>query len=145
MIFKNGRQDPVKRVLVPVSGGPHSAFALEIADILVEEEIGEIVLLWIDTGKRRFDIARFADEQYHTMKTPPARVVTKTVRSHDVSGSIIRESAWYDLVVCGISNRPRMFRAVRETLPESIAGSCGVPLVLVKAQTGVRSLIRKLV
>jgi APA family basic amino acid/polyamine antiporter len=145
VIFKDQKQDPVKRVLVPVSGGPHSAFALEIADILVEEEFGEIVLLWIDTGRRRFDIARFADEQYHTLKTPIARVRTKTVRSHDVSGSILQESAGYDLVVAGISNRPRMFRAVRETLPEAIAGLCGVPLVFVKAQSGVRSLFRKLV
>ena len=145
VIFKEPKNRLYKRILVPVAGGPNSVFALEVASILVEKESGSIVLFSVDSGRNRFDVARFLREHYHTLQISKESISTKTVLSHDVADAIIDESEAYDLVVIGITNQSRMYRAVKSTIPETIAKSCSVPLVLVRAQSGVGSLIRRLI
>ena len=145
VIFKEPKNRLYKRILVPVAGGPNSVFAFEVASILVEKEGGSIVLFSVDSGRNRFDVARFFQEHYHTLQILKESISTKTVESHDVADAIIDESESYDLVVIGITNQPRMYRTVKSTIPETIAKSCRVPIVFVRAQSGVGSLIRRLI
>jgi APA family basic amino acid/polyamine antiporter len=145
VIFKEPKNEIYKNILVPVAGGPNSIFALELASILMEKSTGTITLFSVDSGRGRFDIARFAEEHYRSLHIPEENIVWKSVRSHNIAGAIIEESAAYDLVVIGITNLPRMYRAVKATIPEIIASSCSTPLVLVKAQGGVISRFRRLI
>ena len=144
VVFKEPKNETYQRILVPVAGGPNSIFALEVASILMEKDGGSITLFSVNSGRKRFDVARFFEEHYHTLQIPKKSIRTKMVETHDITGAILDESVDYDLVVIGITNKPRMYRAMKSTIPETIAVSCRVPLVLVKAQSGVRSLFRKL-
>ena len=62
-----------------------------------------------------------------------------------VAYEIIRESQSCDLLVIGITNRSFMYRAVRTSIPETIAQSIDKPLVMVKSSGIVGSVVRRLV
>ncbi|UCB47495.1 MAG: amino acid permease [Spirochaetota bacterium] len=145
VIFKEPKNEIYRNILVPVSGGPNSFFAMEVASILMEKKGGKITLFNVDSGKGRFDVARFAEEHYRSLHIPLESITWKSVQSHNVAEAIIEESATYDLVVIGITNLPRMYRAVKLTIPEVIASACPTPLVLVKAQGGMMSKIKRLI
>ncbi len=145
VIFKDTPHLTYKKILVPVAGGPNSNFALEIASILMHKDEGEIVLMTVDVGGRRFDIDQFIANAADSLSISIDRVRRKIVLSDDVEHAILKEAEDYDLVVIGISNLPYMYRAVRSTLPASIARSISKPLVMVKAFSGVSSLFRRII
>jgi hypothetical protein len=59
--------------------------------------------------------------------------------------AIREEAGEYDLVIIGITNRPFMYRATHQTVPEELAHTIDKPLVMVKAQTGVGSMLKRFV
>jgi amino acid transporter len=138
-----GGQDEFTNVLVPVSGGPNSEFALEVASILAHPEKRKITALTIDTGKYSYDIESFLDAQCQRLDLPREIFEVKTVKSRSAVYTILKESRNYDLVVIGATNKPALYRFTQQTLPEKIACRCSKPLVMVKRNVGVTSWIKK--
>ena len=132
-----------KRVLVPVAGGPNSAFALEVASILAEKNEGTITAFAVATGKSRFDVEKFVDENRDRLRTPRERVCTKTVAARGVAEAVLKEAADYDLVVLGCTRRPRLYQLARSSIPIVVARACKKPLIVVKASGGIRSWIER--
>lgn len=129
-------------VLVPIAGGPHGAFALEVADILTEPE-GKITLLTVDTGDRKFDLEAFLDAQVERLGLGRNRFTTKVVQSKAPLRTILSETWEADLVVLGTTNRPLILEVTGQSLPEKLARRCGKPTVIVKSDAGVRSWIKR--
>ncbi len=140
VIFKGITDREYRRVLVPVAGGPNSAFALEVATMLADSDEGEVVVMTVDTGGRRLDLAQFLRNNVGLLHMD--RVRKKIVLSDDVVHAIVEESKNYDLVVIGISNRSRIYRM---NMPRIIADSITTPLVMVRSPGGVSSMIRRFV
>ncbi len=145
VIFKDAPHGKYKNILVPIAGGPNSAFAFEVASILLEREGGVITLLTVDTGKKTLDIDGFIREHGATARLSPGKIQKKSIRADDVTGAIVEESRDHDLVVVGITNKPLMYRAVHSTIPERVADGVKKPLVMVKAPGGVSSMIKRVV
>jgi len=143
IILKNFEDRPFHRVLVPVTGGPNGAFALEVGSILVQEKTDELTILTVDTGRKAFDVKQFVEEHKERIRLPLDRVTTKVVKSQDVVGAILDESTTYDLVVIGCTAESWLYRLTHETIPAAVAKACPTPIAMVKARTGIRSWMKR--
>ena len=123
-----------KRVLVPVSGGPNAAFALEMAGILTDPEEGEITAFTVETDRGPFDADAFVDEHRGGAQFPRERIHTKAVTAHGVAQAILAEAESYDLVVVGCTQRPRLYQFATGSIPVIVARACSRPLIMVKAR-----------
>lgn len=138
-----GRNQEFKNVLVPVAGGPNSAFALEIASILADTNVGKITLLTVDTGKGRFDLDQWLEANSSQMRPGSAPIKTLNVKARSVTRTILRLSKKYDLVVLGTSKRPALAQLGRRSLPETIALRCSGPVVIAKAAGRIDSWLKR--
>ena len=142
-IFKECRNRKFKRILVPVAGGPNSALALETATILLEKDGSEVVAFTVDSGRGALDLEQFVEKNEERLRIPRRRVRTKSVSGIGVVEAILREAEGYDLIVLGATSQPLLSRIARETVPETVARLCKMPLVMVKAEGGLRSWIKR--
>ena len=142
VVLKECREPSYRRVLVPLAGGPHSAFALEIASILADDEEGEVVAFTV-AGHRRFDIARLLADNVGRLHLPPERVQAKIVTARDVVQAILTEAEDYDLVVLGCTQDPLLYQFARHPIPETVARRTDKPVVMVKAAAGIGSWVKR--
>jgi amino acid transporter/nucleotide-binding universal stress UspA family protein len=143
-VLKNcGRDIAYRRVLVPVAGGPNSAFALEVAAILADRDEGRVTALTVAGGREPFDVGAFVDGVADRLALPRDRIDTRTAAGPDVPAAILNAADNHDLVVLGCTRDPLIYRVGRETLPELVAQRCDKPLVMVKAAAGLGSWIRR--
>jgi len=148
VVLKDCGDRKFRRVLVPVAGGPNSAYALEIASILARSGEGSVVALTIaQPGKEVFDVEAFVEENRERIVLPQDRVETKSVVGRRVSDEILREleskDEAYDLLVMGGTLDPLLYKFARESVPEVVAKRCRKPLVMVKASGGIRSWVNR--
>jgi len=141
-IMKDCGFEKFRRILVPVRGGPNSAFALEIATIVAEKD-GHVKALTVENEKRPFNINDFVAEQQKKLSFPPGLVVAESVKSSDVVSEIVEQAEDYDLIVLGCSYQPLVYKVVQHSVPELIAQRAKKPLIMVKAAAGIRSWVNR--
>jgi APA family basic amino acid/polyamine antiporter len=144
IILKNCGDQKFKNVLVPVAGGPNSAFALEVASIVADDDDGEITLFTVGPD---LDLDALREENRERINLPYERVKTKVVEEGHVVTAILREANRkedpYDLVVIGATSAPALRQFMSASVPENVARAYGKPLIMVKASRGLRSWIRR--
>ena len=123
-------------------GGGNGSFAVEIANILAEEE-GIISVFTVASGKAKFDIEGFVNENKERLHLSDQRIVTKTVNAPNVVEAILEASEEHDLVVLGSTGKPLIYQVARDTIPERVARRCTKPLVMVKAARGIESFLKR--
>ena len=97
----------------------------------------------MDTGRRPFDLDAFVQASLPQSAGPPERIETKRVRAESVVQAIRAEAAEYDLVVLGCTREPLLYRFTHRSVPDTVARTCGVPVIMAKAGTGLRSWIKR--
>jgi len=143
VMLKNcGGNREFRRILVPVAGGPNSAFALEIATILAEDD-AQIVTFTVARPGRRFDMDRFIHDNQHRLHIPAENVQAKTVKTSSVVQAILDEAQAYDLIVLGCTDEPLLKQVTGETIPQQVARLSDTPIVMVKASGKLRSWIKR--
>lgn len=145
IILKNcGADKTFRRVLVPLAGGPNGALALEVADILCETGTDEayVTALNVDTG-RHLDIASFVEEQVKKRGLDPARFKVQSVIGQDPIEGICAAAKDYDLLVLGTTQKSVLGQFASRSIPEEVACCCEKPTVLVKANSPVRSFLKR--
>ncbi len=146
-----GGNEPLRRVLVPLAGGPNGALALEVASILADPTEGEIIAFTVDRpgdAGRPFDLEGFVRSQADRIRIPSQRVHTKRVQGANVVQAILDEAegeGGYDLVVLGSTRDSWLRKMTHVPVPETVARRCTKPLAMVNASAGLGSLIRKYV
>ena len=144
IILKNCGDQKFKNVLVPVSGGPNSAFALEVASIVADDDDGEITLFTVGPD---LDVDALREENREKIALPHDRVKTRVVEEAPVATAILQEANRtedpYDLVVIGATSAPALRQFMRASVPENVARAYGKPLIMVKASRGLRSWLRR--
>ena len=148
VVFKDCGDRKFKRVLVPVAGGPNSAYALEIASILARAGEGSVVAFTVaQPGREVFDVEAFVEENRERIVLPPERVKIRSVVARRVTEGILSEvddeETGYDLLVMGGTLDPLIYKFAREAVPEVVAKRCRKPMVMVKASGGIRSWINR--
>lgn len=143
VVVKPGKSKKYNRILVPISGGPNGGFALEIASMLLEKDVGQITVFTVATSKEKIDIVDFVDRNKERLSVPLDKITTKAVYSSRISQAILEEAAQYDLIVMGITDKPLLYQVARETIPETIAKNYPNTLVMVKQVEGIKSWIKR--
>ncbi|RLE11877.1 hypothetical protein DRJ04_07215 [Candidatus Aerophobetes bacterium] len=143
ILLKGETDKRAKKILVPISGGPNSTLALEVAIILVEDG-GTVVPFYVAGGKTTFDMAGFLRSSLGKMGLKKdVDIESKIVLGDDVAEGICREGLSYDLVVMGVSPGIGFTRGKSIKVPELVARRSTFPVIFVKETSGVRSLVRK--
>jgi nucleotide-binding universal stress UspA family protein len=144
VVLKNcGGNRRFRRVLVPVGGGPNAARALEIAGILADEQEGRVTAFTVLRGRSRVDVHEFLADNLQRVGLPEDRVEAKARPGRDVVSAILDEARDYDLVVIGASQDPAIYKIARNPIPETVARRCETPLIMVKAEQGIRGWLKR--
>jgi len=139
VMLKNcGENKKFKKILVPIAGGPNSALAMEVADMIADPEEGNLTIFTCLTPGRKFDLASFVQKHRSRCNIPQDRLHIEAVFSDDVEKAIIEGARGYDAIVMGTGLEGRMRRLAYEPIPERIARYCSIPLVMVRATAGIR-------
>jgi amino acid transporter/nucleotide-binding universal stress UspA family protein len=141
VVLKDCGSKKFNNTLVPLGGGPNSAFSLEIASILTEHT-GRITAFFVDTGKYPFDLNKFLDDEANRLKISRTRFEGKVIKAKDSMQQVLTESKDHELVVIGNTDKPLWRQITGQSFPEQIACRCGKPTVIVKTETAVTSWIK---
>ncbi len=145
VIAKGKCNGKLKKILVPLAGGPNSAFSLEVAAALADKEEGAVTAFSvINPGRKsKFDVVSFIAQRQTELGLPEERITVKAVNASNVVDAILQEAEEYDAVIVGCTRRPLIYRMTRESIPEEIARRCEKPLIMVNAATGIQSWIKR--
>ncbi|MCC7104587.1 MAG: glucosyl-3-phosphoglycerate synthase [Chloroflexi bacterium] len=94
----------VKRVLVPVRGGPHAELALRLAVGLANTSGGIVTALRIETPDRPYDELDQENEEFHAVlatSCQPELTREVVVRSGSVADAIVAEANSHQVIVMG--------------------------------------------
>lgn len=121
----------LRRILLPVRGGPHAALSLRVAQALAEVADAEVTLLHVtDRG------ARDAEEELFVTFAPALRGLERLTRSvtivGDVSESIIQEAGGHQAIVMGAPARRVDPDGWGGPVLDAVAEGVDVTLVVVK-------------
>ena len=140
---------PLKKIMVPVTGGLNSRMAVKLAASMAKAESPEVVILTIlhvlplgsnsraeILGQRAVEASQEGVEYDH--------IETKLVRGEDRAGTILRESEGYDLIVIGASDEPIFRNFMVGTLAERVARDASVTVMMVKRRSSpLHSFVRQ--
>ena len=121
----------VRRILLPVRGGPHAALALRVANTLAETVDADITLLHV-RGRPASD----AEERLFTTFASTLRSLNRVSRAVSVigslPGSILEEAAHHHIVVMGASARPVAGSGWRGPILDAVAKDLQTTLIVTK-------------
>jgi len=143
IVFKGITDKNYQNILVPISGGPNSKFALELANILTEVPDSRITVLYVDTGRGKFNAELQTREWLRDLKIDNSKVKVEIVYHTNVEKTITSMAADYDMMIIGATGKKLLQHFVEISLPERIAIKCDTPVAMVKATTGLRSWVKR--
>ena len=136
VVKQRGARD-IRRILVPVRGGPHAELALRVADALAVKHGATVAVMHLVPqgvteavrAQAEHALAQFARQHVTARSEPILR------EAHNVRTAILREAEHADLVVMGASAPPgdagsSLFGA----LPEAIAQRAKPTVIVVKTR-----------
>ena len=141
-VVKQRPMDEIRRILVPVRGGPHAELALDFADALARRHGARVTVLHVVPPGLTPAVRTQAE---HAL----ALFLKQHVRGHadgllreapNVRNAILREADKFDLVIMGASAAPEGSVAdnfLFGILPETIAARARPPVIVVKTKDAI--------
>ncbi len=146
LVLRDRGLKEVRRIIVPISGGPHAKLGLKIAHELATEWGAMITALKVQIGRgltaapesesesvRLFQqIAEdFVKDELEEAGVPAnVRVVIDT----DISQAIVRASSGHDLIVMGASNEWFLRRLLFGSIPDKVANQAPISVLMVRSK-----------
>ncbi|MFQ5921844.1 MAG: amino acid permease [Anaerolineales bacterium] len=149
VVVRHRRWRPLKRILVPVTGGLNSRRAVILAASMARAESPEDITLTIlhvlplgknhrerILGQRAIDASQEGVEYDH--------IETRMVQSGERAVAILEASEGYDLIVIGASEEPLLRNFMVGTLAERVARDAKVTVMMVKRRSSpLHSFVRQ--
>lgn len=148
LVLKDRGLEEVRRILVPLRGGPHAQLGLAIADELAQEWGASITAFNVQMGSGpEPDSSEFDRESVRLFKRVAEDFVddalaeaeicaqVKVAIDTDVAHAIIQEAKEHDLVVMGASNEWTFRRWLFGSLPDQVANQAPVSVLMVRSKT----------
>ncbi len=142
-VVKQRGSSELKRILVPVRGGPHAELALRFADALARRHGGEIFVLHLVPPGITLAVRAQAERALNAFvkQHVSGKVDARVREAANVRNTILREATLVDLVVMGASAGPgadadgaaHLFGA----LPEAIAARAKPTVIVVKTREAI--------
>jgi amino acid transporter/nucleotide-binding universal stress UspA family protein len=143
---------PLKKVLVPVTGGLNSRRAVRLAVSMARAErpvpASITILHVLPLGQGEADRVRGAHAIDESMDgiagLEEVQIETRIVEGEDAVTAILEESEGFDLIVLGASEEPVFRNFLVGTGPERVARGADVTVMMVKRRSSpIHSLMRK--
>jgi nucleotide-binding universal stress UspA family protein len=141
----------VRRILVPVGGGPHSRLAIQLASEIAEQERAELVALRCfcedpdveDLEDQMLALREIIEDELGSV---PPQMVTRLSHAGSVAAGILEETARqsYDLIVVGASEEWADSDHLFGTVDDKIAQQAPTSVLMVKRyESAMISWIRR--
>ena len=131
----------VDTILVPTAGGPHAAFAAEIAGAIARPNDARIDVVYVGTGDEDAD-REVLDEAAGALPEDLA-VETRLLEGDDVASAIVDASADYDLTIIGASRESLLQQLVFGAIPEAVGRRAKSTVIMAKRDLGITSRLRR--
>ncbi|HWP56987.1 MAG TPA: glucosyl-3-phosphoglycerate synthase [Candidatus Acidoferrales bacterium] len=147
IVARGGELASCRRILLPIRGGPHAEFALEVASRLGQSLAAQVTVLHCD-----------GDAADSEMGDRPFRYFLRRLRLHphikrlitvrgDVETAILQEAETHEMIIVGAGYNPAMPAGFLGPIVERIARETDKPLLVVKTPEqgwiGYRAELRK--
>jgi len=141
---------PLKRILVPVAGGPNShravRMAANMAEVAQDGPAEVTVLRVLRTGATQAELTRGHKDMAHSIEGIAYDFNLKLVEGSDVTQTILEVAEDYDLIIIGATNEPMFKTLLVGNIPEQVALKAKVTTIMVKRRSGpIKSLLRETV
>jgi nucleotide-binding universal stress UspA family protein len=134
LIARRPGRPPFRNILVPISTGPNTRLALQLAGLLVEPREGVVRALHVhQPGRKAMDADALVAGVTLKAQLPLARFKTRVQTSAHPKKVILEEAAEADLLILGASLPGWGRRMLRISLPEEIARESDKPMIIVRA------------
>ncbi len=134
-------QRPVRSILVPVSGGPNSRRAAELAISIAQEQPEalqtRVVLFGVVPTHPRTSARVRVQKTIDTLarQLDFSRLETKIVEHDNVVDAILEEAKAHDMIVMGASHEPLFQNILVGTVPEQVARRAETTVIMVKRRS----------
>ncbi|MGA9531344.1 MAG: amino acid permease [Anaerolineales bacterium] len=141
--------DSVRRILVPVAGGPNSRLAVSIAAQLAaarqDESVDVEVVHIVPTGADDAERVRAKQVFDYCLQGIDDRSIRTTIIEADAVGdAIVTEAVNHDLVIIGATEEPLFKNILVGTLPAWVARHSPGSVMMVKRRSGrLQSMVRR--
>jgi uncharacterized hydrophobic protein (TIGR00271 family) len=139
-VLKGEVPEELGRILVPTAGGPHAPAALQIGLDLAGEGKAEIIALNLILGSATPSARQEAQvkiDQTLEAIEERGRVSRRIARADDARQGILDAAARCDLLLLGASEEGVLDQITFGGLPEDIARTSPIPIILVKHYRGL--------
>jgi nucleotide-binding universal stress UspA family protein len=150
-VLRERHLSKVRRVLVPVGGGPHARLGLRLAAQIVRSDEAELTILRVARPSEELDVEAEMRALRHLAEEilgPDPQVRTRVVVNEAVVEGILKEAREgdYDLLIIGASDEWAVKSLLVGAVPDAIAdrAPCSVLMVRRYEPTGI-STIRRVV
>jgi nucleotide-binding universal stress UspA family protein len=138
-VVKQRPMPQIRRILVPVRGGPHAELALDFADALARRHGARVTVLHVVPPGLTPAVRAQAEHALATFLKQHARGHADGVlrEAPNVRNAILREAEKSDLVIMGASAAPEgsvVENFLFGVLPETIAARARPPVIVVKTR-----------
>jgi glucosyl-3-phosphoglycerate synthase len=132
VILKRRIPKRLKRILLPIRGGPYAELALRLALALAEQHDAEITLLHATPSRQRTETS-YQEFLSHLRELP---VITRwvNVQGRDVVEAIAQEAAQHQLVVMGAVAQANPDHAPVGPIAGRVMEALSIPVLIVKAR-----------
>jgi len=147
LVLKDRGLHRLKKILVPVSGGPHSQLGLQIAQELATEWNATITALNVQRGKGVSDSCSEFDRQSvelfqseamdfvrETLSGMGVEAEPRIILNTDIVKTIVRVAEDHDLIVLGASNEWFLRRRLFGSIPDQIANNASVSVLMIRSE-----------
>ena len=151
-IVRYRRQRPLRTVLVPVSAGPNSRRAVNLAVSMARQaeegpaRVDVMTVIPHDCPRNIRIRARQAINSAIEGSRDYEHLEMLLVEGHDIVTAILEKSREYDLVVMGSTEEPLFRNLLTGSIPARVAKLAEVTVIIVKRRSGIiRSMLRQTV
>ncbi|MBS3818127.1 amino acid permease [bacterium] len=147
VVLKDRGLQNIRRILVPVSGGPHALLGLELAFELAKEWGASLTALNVQVGKgmaasssefERESLNLFQDKAREFVRETLDKVNVpaeeRVVLNTDIVSAIVKESLDHDLIVMGASEEWAVRRWLFGSIPDQVADRTSVSVIMVRSK-----------
>jgi amino acid transporter/nucleotide-binding universal stress UspA family protein len=146
LVLKDRGLSNLKKILVPISGGPHALLGLKIAQELASIWGAKITALNIQKGKgimatesefdrKSLELFQGEAEKFvrETLIKAKVNATPAVIFETNIAEAIVRVAKEHDLVVMGASNEWFLRRRVFGSVPDLVANSAPVSVLMVRS------------
>ena len=146
LVLKDRGIENVKKILVPMGGGPHAFLGLKMAQELAQQWGSSLTALRVQKGKgisesssefyrQSVDLFQSEIEDFtkRTLEKADILAEVRVMTGTDISRTIVETSADYDLIVMGASNEWALRQWLFGSIPDQVVDNSPISVLMVRA------------